>query len=44
MRYLFRLILILAILGGIGILGYAYFGDLSPERRDVTQPVTLDVD
>lgn len=44
MRYIYRLILILVVLGGIGIVGYAYFGDLSPEMRDIRQPVTLDVD
>ncbi|WP_323037166.1 hypothetical protein [Pararhodobacter sp.] len=35
--YLFRLIVILALVGGIGFLAYAYFGDLSqtPEPRSI---------
>lgn len=39
---LIKLVLILAVLGFIGLSGYAYLGDLSPEQRAVTQPVTLD--
>ncbi len=42
MRIVFKLILILLVLGGIGLVGYAYLGDLSPEQNDVVQPVTLD--
>ncbi len=42
MRTVFKLILILLVLGGIGLVGYAYLGDLSPEQNDVVQPVTLD--
>jgi hypothetical protein len=37
-----KLMLLLAVLGFLGLVGYAYFGDLSPEQREVTQPVTLD--
>ena len=39
---LVKLMLLLAVLGFLGLIGYAYFGDLSPEQREVTQPVTLD--
>jgi hypothetical protein len=39
---LVKLVLVLVILGGIGLTGYAYLGDLSPVQREVTQPVTLD--
>ena len=42
MRIVLKLILILLVLGGIGLVGYAYLGDLSPEQNDVVQPVTLD--
>lgn len=42
MRVIFKLIVILALLGGLGLVGYAYLGDLSPDQRDVTQPVVLD--
>ena len=42
MHIVLKLILILLVLGGIGLVGYAYLGDLSPEQKDVVQPVTLD--
>ncbi len=37
-----KLVLLLLVAAFIGLTGYAYFGDLSPEQREVTQPVTLD--
>ncbi len=37
-KYLFYLI----ILAGLGLVGYAYLGDLSPSQEDVTTPVELD--
>lgn len=37
-----KLVLLLVFVGFIGLTGYAYLGDLSPEQREVTQPVTLD--
>jgi hypothetical protein len=41
---LIKLVFVVAILGFIGLTGYAYLGDMSPVQRDVTQPVTLDAD
>lgn len=41
---LFRLILILAVLGFVGLVGYAYLGDLSPRQEEIRAPVELDVD
>ncbi|MGL4320864.1 MAG: hypothetical protein ACRCS3_08380 [Paracoccaceae bacterium] len=41
---LIKLVLVLAVLGFIGLSGYAYLGDLSPTQSNVTQPVTLDAD
>jgi hypothetical protein len=32
------------IFGFIGLTGYAYLGDLTPEQGDVTKPVVLDAD
>ena len=29
---------------GIGLVGYAYIGDLTPSQVRVTEPITLDVD
>ena len=37
-----KFIAILLVLGAIGLVGYAYLGDLSPDQRDVVAPVTLD--
>ena len=42
MATILKLIVILLILAGIGLVGYAYLGDLRPEQSDVVQPVTLD--
>jgi hypothetical protein len=39
--YLFRLILILLLLGGLGFLAFAYFGDLSVPTEPHSQPVEL---
>jgi hypothetical protein len=38
---LVKLVMLLVLIGFIGLTGYAYFGDLSPEQREVTQPVNL---
>ena len=37
-------LLALALLAFVGLLAFAYLGDMSPERGEITQPVTLDVD
>lgn len=39
---LLKLLFFLAILGFIALVGYAYFGDLSPDTQDRNQPVSLD--
>ena len=41
LRFL-RFLLILAVLVGAAVLGYAYLGDLSPDQTDVSTPVTLE--
>lgn len=43
MRHIFKLLVVLIVLGGIGLIGFAYVGDLSPAQQLTTQPVTLDV-
>lgn len=43
MRYIFRLVLILAVLAAIAVAGYAVVGDLSPSRSTIQTPVTLEV-
>ncbi len=42
MLTILKLIFILVIVGGIGLVGFAYLGDLSPDRTEVVAPVTLD--
>lgn len=43
MRHIFKLLVVLVVLAGIGLIGFAYVGDLSPDQSLTTQPVTLDV-
>jgi len=35
-------VLFLIVMGIAAIVGYAYFGELSPNRIEVNQPVELD--
>ncbi len=44
MGRLLKLVFILLVLGFIGLVGFAYLGDLSPVRNEVKQPVTLNTD
>jgi hypothetical protein len=39
--YLFRLVLLLVLLAGLGLVGFAYFGDLTRPARPQMMPVTL---
>lgn len=41
MGRLIRILLILLVLAGIGLVGYSYSGLMQPERRTVTEPVDL---
>ncbi len=41
MGRLFKLLLFLIVTGIFAIVGYAYFGDLTPNRIEVNQPVDL---
>ncbi|WP_164512314.1 hypothetical protein [Oceaniglobus ichthyenteri] len=38
---IFKLLVVLALIGFAGLSVYAYFGDLSPERTQITEPVRL---
>jgi hypothetical protein len=42
MKLIVKALAILVILGFIGLVGFAYLGDLSPDQDTVTQPVELD--
>lgn len=39
--YLLRFLLVLVVLAGVGLVGYAYFGDLSRPAQPRLLPVTL---
>lgn len=43
MARIFKLLVTLLFLGFVALVGYAYLGDLSPERSDVRQPVELNL-
>lgn len=43
MLRLFKLLVFLVLVGLIGLTGYAYLGDLSPETAPQNVPVDLDV-
>lgn len=40
--FLVRLVLVLVLLAGLGVVGYAVVGDLTPDTTRVERPVTLD--
>jgi hypothetical protein len=42
MGIILKFIAVLLILAAIGVTGYAYLGDLSPDQGSVTEPVMLD--
>ncbi len=44
MGRILKAVVALAVLGFIGLTGYAYLGDMTPPQAPVTQPVTLNVD
>lgn len=44
LKGLIKLVFVLAVLGFIGLAGYAYFGDLSPRTGEHSLTVTLDAD
>ncbi|WP_276617446.1 hypothetical protein [Qingshengfaniella alkalisoli] len=37
-----KILLILIVLGFLGLSGYAYFGDISPNQSETRIPVELD--
>jgi hypothetical protein len=43
MLRIFKFFFVLALIAFVGLVGYAYLGNLSPERSDVTVPVELNV-
>ena len=41
MGRIFKAVLVLALLGFVGLTGFAYLADLSPTQAEVKVPVTL---
>lgn len=39
---LLKILAFLIIVAGLGLVGYAYFGNLSPEQAQVSEPIELD--
>jgi hypothetical protein len=44
MGYIIKAVIALAILGFLGLTGYAYLADLRPTINEVKVPVTLNAD
>lgn len=42
MGRLFKLLVFLIVIGIVAFIGYAYLGDLAPNRVEVSEPVELD--
>lgn len=43
MGRIFKVLLFLIVLGVIGLVSFAYLGDLSPDQVEMSEPVSLDV-
>lgn len=43
MGRLFKILFYLLILGFIGLVGFAFLGDLSPQQEVINEPVQLNV-
>jgi hypothetical protein len=43
-RFLLKLLVFLVLVGAVGLVGYAYLGDISPAQTDVSEPVNLNAD
>lgn len=41
MGRIFKAVLTLLVIAFLGVVGYAYLGDLKPEPKDVRQPIDL---
>ncbi|MFT4782334.1 MAG: hypothetical protein ACI9IV_000061 [Paracoccaceae bacterium] len=43
-RQMLKLLFFLLLLGFIGLVGFAYLGELSPQVKTISERVTLDAD
>ncbi len=44
MLRILKILFVLALLGFAGLAGYAYLGDMTPARVEISEPVELNVD
>lgn len=44
MGRIIKALLVLAIIAFLGLVAFAYLGNLAPSQVEITQPVTLDAD
>ena len=44
MGRLLKFLVFLIVIGALGLVGYAYLGDLSPDQSEISQPVELNAD
>ncbi len=44
MRLFLRFLMFLILFGAVGLIGFAYLGELAPESREAVTPVTLDAE
>ena len=44
MRRLIKFLIFLILFGFVGLIGFAYLGNLTPETNDIQVPVTLDAE
>ncbi len=44
MARIIKALLLLVIFGFIGLIGYAYLADFSPDQAEVSKPVVLNAD
>lgn len=43
-RLLLKLVVFVVLMGALGLIGYAYLGDISPNQTDVSEPVNLNAE
>ncbi len=43
-RTVLKIVVVIMLLALLGLVAFAYLGDLSPRQVDVVEPVSIDVD
>lgn len=42
--FLFKFLLVIVVFGAIGLVGYAYFADMTPSQTDIIQEIELSIE